>query len=208
MKQEKIIVWSDILATQMNHWTLFSITAMASIIAGVTAPPVALWFFCGLIPVFFFFIRRYTNAFVIMALSHILCLALFFFLPFPNFVVKVMFCLYGIGLFINSFVIRLRTEERLDEEISPPVAVGIIAVSLFVLYYQDRPGFDIYYIAMVAIYFIGYYIRYYLQHYLYFMTVNANSTGYIPHKEIFASGLRLTGVFSFFAVILLVLFSD
>ena len=208
MKQEKIIVWSDILATQMNHWTLFSIAAMASIIAGVTTPPVALWLFSGLVPVFFFFIRRYTNTFAVMALSHTICLALFFFLPFPNFPTKVMFCLYGIGLFINSFIIRLRTKERLDEAISPPVAVGIIAVSLFALYYQERPGFDVYYIAMAAIYFIGYYIRYYLQHYLYFMTVNANSTGYIPHREVFASGLRLTGIFSFFAVILLILFSD
>lgn len=208
MKQEKIIVWSDILATQMNHWTLFSIAAMASIMAGVAAPPVALWSFCGLVPVFFFFIRRYTNGFFTMALSHIICLALFFVLPFPNFTAKVMFCLYGIGLFINSFVIRLRTEERLDEAITPPAAVGIIAVSLFVLYYQERPGFDLYYIAMAATYFICYYIRCYLQHYLYFMTVNANSTGYIPHKEIFASGIRLTALFSFFAVILLVLFSD
>lgn len=208
MKQEKIIVWSDILATQMNHWTLFSIAAMASIIAGATAPPVALWLFCGLIPVFFFFIRRYTNGFSIMALSHIVCLALFFFLPYPNLVVKVIFCLYGIGLFINSFAIRLRTEERFDEAITPPPAVGIIAVSLFVLYYQECPGFDIYYIAMAATYFICYYIRYYLQHYLYFIAVNANSTGYIPHREIFASGIRLTGIFSFFAVILLVLFSD
>ena len=93
MKQEKIIVWSDILATQMNHWTLFSIAAMASIIAGVTAPPVALWLFYGLVPVFLFFIRRYTNAFVVMALSHIVCLAIFLSLPFPNFAAKVLFCL-------------------------------------------------------------------------------------------------------------------
>lgn len=208
MKREKIIVWSDILATQMNHWTLFSIVAMASIMAGAAVPPVALWFFCGLIPVFFFFIRRYTNSFSVMALSHIICLALFFFLPYPNLAAKVMFYLYGIGLFINSFVIRLRTEDRLDEAIAPAAAVGIIAVLLFVLYYQEHPGFDIYFIAMAAIYFICYYIRYYLQHYLYFMTVNANSTGYIPHREIFASGIRLTGIFSLFALILLVLFSD
>lgn len=208
MKQEKIIVWSDILATQMNHWTLFSIAAMASIIAGVTAPPVALWLFYGLIPVFFFFIRRYTNAFYIMALSHIVCLALFFSLPFPSLAAKAMFCLYGVGLFINSFIIRLRTEERLDEPISPPAAVGIIAVSLFVLHYQDRPEFDVYFIAIASIYFIGYYIRCYLQHYLYFAAVNANSTGYIPYREIFASGIRLTCIFSFFAGILLVLFSD
>lgn len=208
MKQEKIIVWSDILATQMNHWTLFSITAMASIMDGVSVPPIALWLLYGIIPVFFFFIRRYTNSFVIMALSHILCLALFFSLPFPNLAAQIFFCLYGVGLFINSFVIRIRTEERLDEAISPPVAVGVIAVTLFILHYQNRSGFDIYYIAMTAIYFICYYIRCYLQHYLYFMTVNTNSTGYIPHREIFVSGLRLTGLFSFFAAILLLLFSN
>ncbi len=42
MKQEKIIAAADILATQMNHWTLFSVLATAAVISG-TKPPLALW---------------------------------------------------------------------------------------------------------------------------------------------------------------------
>lgn len=208
MKQEKIIAWSDILATQMNHWTLFSIMTAVSILSGVGTPPIALWFFCGLIPVFFFSIRRYTNSLPVMALSHLLCLACFFYIPVPNLAVRITLCIYGIGLIIYSFAIRLRKEERLDEAFAPPVAVGIIALSTFLLHYEEYTNWDIYFIAMTALYFVGYYIKYYFEHYLYFMAVNSNSTGYIPRREIFSSGLKLTSIFAFFGVFVLVLFSD
>ncbi len=42
MKQEKIIAAADILATQMNHWTLFALVAAAAVLSG-KKPPLALW---------------------------------------------------------------------------------------------------------------------------------------------------------------------
>lgn len=208
MKQEQIIAWSDILATQMNHWTLFSIAAAISIMSGVSTLPVALWFFSGLIPVLFFYIRRYTNSFPVMALSHILCLVVLFFVPVSHPALRIILCVYGIGLTVNSFAIRLRTKERLDEAFTPPVAIGIIALSAFFLHYQEYTKWDSYYIILAAVYFIGYFIRYFFEHYLYFITVNSGSTGYIPRREIFLSGLSLTGIFAFFGVSVLVLISD
>ncbi|MCM1254187.1 MAG: hypothetical protein NC321_15310 [Clostridium sp.] len=208
MKQERITELADILAIQMNHWTLFSIAAAIGIMTGKTAPFVALWLLCSLIPIFFFYIRRYTNGFPAMAISHIVCLVLLFNMPVSNHTIKVIMCIYGIGLFINSFYIRLRKEERLDEAFPPPVAIGIIAVSDFVLHYEEYVTWDFYYIVLVAVYFILYYLRYYLQHYLHFMTVNSGSTGYIPRREIFMSGVKFSTAFVLIGVGILALFSD
>lgn len=208
MKQEKIIVWTDILATQMNHWTFFAIMAALSILSGVRTLPLGLWLLGGFLPVLFFFIRRYTNGFPVMAGSHILCLILLFYIPLPNLALKASLCIYGIGLVIYSFCVRLRTGERLDEAIAPPVAIGIVALSLFLLHYEGYTEWDIYYMGMIAVYFICYYIRYYFQHYLYFLSVNAGSAGHIPRKEIFSSGAKLSALYTLLGVGALMLVSD
>lgn len=207
MKQEKIIAGADILATQMNHWTLFSIVVTAAIL-GKREPPLALWVVCALLPVMFFFIRRYTNHFLIMAGSHLLCLVFLFSAPVSGLAVKALVCLYGIGLTIYSFSLRIRTEERLDSIISPPAAVGIIALSLFLLHYVEHTEADIYFIGMIIFYFICYYIRCYFQHYLYFLTVNTGSTGYIPQREIFLSGAKLSVAFTLSGMAAILLVSD
>jgi len=207
MKQEKIIAGADILATQMNHWTLFSIVTTAAIL-GKKEPPFVLWAVCALLPVLFFFIRRYTDHFLIMAGSHLLCLALLFSAPVSGLAVKGPVYLYGIGLTIYSFSLRIRTEERLDEAISPAVAIGIIALSLFLLHYTEYVDADICFIGMTGFYFICHYIRYYLKHYLYFLAVNAGSTGYIPHREIFLSGARLSVAFTLSGMAAVLLISD
>lgn len=194
MKQEKIIAAADILATQMNHWTLFAVIVAAAVLSG-RQPPLALWTVCGFLPILFFFIRRYTNSFLILAGSHLLCLLLLFAAPVPGLALKILLCLYGIGLVVSSFSLRIRTDERLDEDIVPAVAVGIIALPLFLLHYMKHGEADFYFICMVTFYFICYHIRCYLQNYLYFMTVNAASTGYIPRRKIFAAGTRLSILF-------------
>ncbi len=194
MKQEKIIAAADILATQMNHWTLFALVAAAAVLSG-KKPPLALWTVCGLLPVLFFFIRRYTNSFLLLAGSHLLCLLLLFVVPVSGLALKLLLCFYGIGLVFCSFSLRIRTEERLDEIIVPAVAVGIIALTLFLLRFRGHGEADYYFIGMVIFYFICYYIRCYFNNYLSFIYVNASCTGYIPRQKIFAAGTRLSLLF-------------
>jgi len=207
MKQEKIIAAADILATQMNHWTLFSVLATAAVISG-TKPPLALWAVCGLLPVLFFLIRRYTNRFLLLAGSHLLCLALLFNIPIASLAVRLLFCLYGIGLALCSFSLRIRTKERLDEAIVPALAIGITALSLFLLHYRKHTGADFYFIGVISIYFTCYYIRCYLKNYLYFIRVNAGSTGRIPRREIFLTGTRLSLLYTLSGIAAILLLSD
>lgn len=208
MKQERITAWADILAAQMNHWTFFSIAAAAGVLFGVKAPPFGEWLICALLPIFFFFIRRYTNHFLIMAISHFLCLAALFYAPIANSFIKVPIILYGIGLVLYSFYLRLKKEERLDDEMAPQAAIAIIAFSLLLLHYEGYMGFDRYYVYIAAFYFLCYYIRYYMLHYLYFISVNEGSTGYIPRREIFTAGIRLTGIYVLLGITALLLVSD
>lgn len=207
MKQEKIIAAVDILASQMNHWTLFAVITAAAGLSGKKTP-LMLWTLCALLPVLFFVIRRYTNSFLILAGSHLLCLILLFSAPVSGLALKSLLCIYGVGLAIYSFSLRIRTEERLDEAIAPAVAVGIIAVSLFLLHYRGYSESDFYFVGMVIFYFTCYYTRCYFKHYLYFIAVNTGSTGYIPRQEIFTAGTRLSLFFILPGMALLLLFSD
>lgn len=207
MKQEKIIAGADILATQMNHWTLFSIVITAAIL-GKREPPFGLWAVCALLPVVFFYIRRYTNHFLIMAGGHLLCLVLLLSIPVSGLAVKALVCLYGIGLTIYSFSLRIRTEERLDGIISPAAAIGIVALSLFLLHYAGYSESDICFVGIIAFYFVCYYIRCYFQNYLYFLTVNTGSTGYIPRREIFLSGTKLSALFTLSGMAAILFISD
>lgn len=207
MKQEKIIAGTAVLATQMNHWTLFSIAITVAAL-GKRKPPIALWTAFALLPVLFFFIRRYTDHFLIMAGSHLLGLVLLFAVPVSGLAVKIPLCLYGIGLTVYSFSLRIRTEERLDGIIAPPVAVGITALSLFLLHYQKHMEADFRFALITVFYFICYYIRCYFQNYLYFLTVNTGSAGYIPRREIFLSGAKLSAVFTLLGMTAILLISD
>ncbi len=207
MKQEKIIAAADILAIQMNHWTLFAVIAAAAILSR-RKPPLALWAVCGLLPVLFFFIRRYTNGFLLLAVSHLLCLACLFAVPVSGLALKLLLYFYGAGLAVYSFSLRIRTEERLDGIIAPVVAVGIIALSLFLLHFRGYQETDFYFICMAAFYFICYHIRCYLNHYLYFIAVNSGSAGYIPRREIFLAGTRLSFLFTLSGMAAVLLLSN
>lgn len=145
-----------------------------------------------------------------MAGSHILCLALLLRAPAPNIPIKVCLCIYGIGCAVYSFVIRIRRKERLDAPIAPAAAIAVISLCLFVHHYVNNgdTGADIYYMGMALVYLLSYFTRYYLQQYLYFLSVNAGSTGYIPRKEIFLSGAKLSAAFTLAWMALLLLASD
>lgn len=208
MKQERIIALADILAAQMNHWIFFSVAMTVGALLGVKTPPFDVWLICALLPVLFFFIRRYTNRFSVMAVSHFLCLAVLFYAPIANLFIKVPIILYGIGLVLYSFYLRLKKKERLDDEISPQVAIAILALSLLLLHYAEHTEFDRYYMGIAAFFLLCYYIRYYMLHYLHFLSVNTGSTGYIPRREIFMAGIRLTGIYVVPGIIVLLLISD
>lgn len=208
MKQERLLAFQDFLVTQMNHWLLFSIAVTVLGLIGSERPLLWQWGLCSLLPLVFFLIRRYTDRFLLFFAGHALAAAALLVLPYRGWADKLLVSLYVIGYLIYSFYLRVKTEERLDEPLHPAFAVGIEAVALFLQHYQGNQEWDAYYVAGLLLFLGLYYIQIYLDQYHRFMVVNDSSTGRIPQKEMFKSGMTLAAMFAAGSVVLLLLTSN
>lgn len=196
MKKEKVLFLWEILVTQMNHWILFllGITVMGMI--GVAPPVMWHWALCSMLPFLFFLVRRYTNHFVIFMGSHILAVAVFVLLPNASIVEKIVIIICAAYYLCESFVLRIKSEERLDHVMNPMLAVGLAGLGYLLQHYQGTQDWESYYVLPVVVFLGLYFVQLYLQQYLNFMVVNESSAGHIPEKEMFRSGITLVSLFS------------
>ncbi len=208
MKKERIIIIQELLAIQMTHWLLFLFEVTVLGITHSYKPVIWKWAVLSLIPIVLFLIRRYTDYFLLFIAGHIVPVLILGVIPYADPIEKIVFYIFVIGYIIYSFYLRVGTKERLSGVISPPVSVGIAVVCLCFQNYRGIAEWDKYYIASVVVYLCLYYIRLYLEQYQYFLRVNESSTGHIPEKEIFRSGMSLVTVFSVGGAVLLLLTSN
>lgn len=203
MKNERLLLVKDFIVTQMNYWVLFPIAVTILGVIGLDKPTLWLWVLCGLLSFVFFLCRRYTNAFWLFMLMHLAGMAVFFFLPSPSIVQRILLLVAVAAQVVYSFYLRLATEERTDSPLHPALAIGIIAVALWVQNSRGQQGWEAYYISAAIGYLAGYYVQYYMEQYFYFLMVNKSSNGNIPEKEILRSGMGMTILYTATGVLLL-----
>lgn len=196
MKHEQIVIIDELLVTQMNHWTLFpvAITVMGLMqqLTGAQKPDMLLWILCGLFPILFFIIREKTRHFVPFLTLHLVTAGISFLLPAQNTVSRVIAVLCGAGYLLHSVSLRLTQRSNGYDTGFPPVAAIVLsAAALFLQHYQGLDSWDFYYVTALILVLGIYFISYYLDKYLDFLTVNASSTGYLPEKEMFRSGMGM-----------------
>lgn len=208
MKQERLLAFQNFLVTQMNYWILFSIAVTVIGLIGEQPPLMWQWALCSLVPLAFFGIRRYTNGFLLFAAGHAAVAAVFFLLPYRSLPERLLTYLYVLGFLIYSLYVRIKTTERTDAPLHPGFAVGIAALALLLQHYQGHRDWDLYYVIPLICFFGLYYIQLYLEEYRVFMVVNDSSTGRIPQREMFISGVTLAALFSGGAMLLLLLTSN
>lgn len=212
MKQNKIRIFQEILITQINFLIFFpfamTIATLFRSLVPAERPSLLIWMLAGFLPFAFHFVRNNTKHFIVLILLHLMGVGGFILLslflsPAGSKVNQVFFVMVGVGFTIYSVYLRLATEDFEDRVAGMPFAVGFIAVALFLQHYQGNKEWDSYYkitlILIVALFFLNYYLNEYSN----FLVVNSSSTGVLPEKEIFRSGLRLTFLYTFLGVIIL-----
>lgn len=224
MKHSKIYLLQEILVTQINHLILYPISlTLVMLFKDLTSPvrpSLILWILCGFLLPLFYLARCRAKNFVSFMAVHIavigfvllLCQAgdvipLGLFQTLQNSVNRFVLIATFIGFTIYSVYLRLH--ESTDSETMPmPLAVGIAAVALFLQHYQGFENWDSYYSLPLILVFGLYFIHYYVKEYLNFLIVNASSTGVLPEKEIFRSGIRLAGIYTLIGAMVLFLTSQ
>lgn len=208
MKKERIIMIRELLVTQMTHWLLFLLAVTVLGLVSAKEPVIWKWSVLGLVPYLLFLIRRYSNHFLVFMGSHIAFILLLTVIPYVDLAEQIAFYVCVIGYVAYSFYLRVRTKKRLTGVINPIAGVGAAAVCRLFQHYQGIPEWEKYYVVPVILFLCFYFIQMYLEQYQHFLIVNDSSTGHIPEKAIFRSGVSLVSLFSVGTAILLLLTSD
>ena len=208
MKKERIIMIRELLVTQMTHWLLFLLAVTVLGLVSAKEPVIWKWAVLGLVPYLLFLVRRYSNHFLVFMGSHIALILLLTVIPYVDLAEQIAFSVCVIGYVAYSFYLRVRTEERLTGVINPIPGVGAAAVFRLFQHYQGIPEWEKYYVVPVILFLCFYFLQMYLEQYQHFLIVNDSSTGHIPEKAMFRSGVSLVSLFSVGAAILLLLTSD
>lgn len=219
MKHSKIYLLQEILVAQINNLILYpiglTIVMLFKDLTSPVRPSLTLWILCGFLFTFFYLARCRAKNFISFMAIHLAVIAFIIFIckasawiPLGSFqtlqngVNRFMLIAVFIGFTIYSVYLRLH--EATDSETMPmPLAVGVAAVALFLQHYQGYEEWDSYYSLSLIFVFVLYFIHYYVKEYLNFLIVNASSTGVLPEKEIFRSGIRLAGIYTVIGALIL-----
>ncbi len=212
IKQERILFLREILISQMNHLTLFpvvlTIYTMIKLLFKQECGNVLFWLPLGLIPLFFYIVRRRVTKFVPFVLLHASVLVILFAVPLEDMLVKFLCMAGGTGYAIYSFYLKIKDEGTLsDRGCSAPVLVGIPAALLFLQHVQKAHQWDSYYYIPLIISLGLFFLVHYISKYLNFLVVNESSASHIPAREIFRSGMGLALGYTLFGVLVLTLTS-
>lgn len=224
MKHSKIYLLQELLVVQLNNLIIYPLALtfvilFKSLVAPVR-PSLTLWILCGFLLPIFYIARCRAKNFVSFMAMHVAVLAGIILLcqchsliplamiqSLENGVNRVMLIATFIGF--TCYSVYLRLHQTTDSETMPmPFAVGVAAVALFLQHYQDFDEWDAYYRFTLILVFVLYFIHYYVKEYLNFLIVNASSTGVLPEKEIFRSGIRLAGIYTLLVAVLLLITSQ
>ena len=208
MKKERIIMIRELLVTQMTHLLLFLFAVTVFGLVGATKPVIWKWVMLGLVPFLLFLVRRYSNHFLVFMGSHIVFILLLSVIPYVDQAEQIAFYVCVIGYVVYSFYLRVKTKERLTGVVNPIAGVGAAAVCRLFQHYQGIPEWEKYYVVPVILFLCFYFLQMYLEQYQRFLIVNVSSTGHIPEKTMFRSGISLVSLFSVGTAILLLLTSD
>ncbi len=220
MKINRINLLKEFLVSQINNLIFYPIALTLISFCSGFIPPIRtsliLWMLYGTFPLLLYYVRCRAKKLISFITFHLLYVGGVILLaygggslPFSLFaclnnpVNRLMMMISCIFFVHYSIYQRIHNKAEL-EIVSMPVIVGIASVALYLQQYHGIYKWNSYYTMTLIIILAFYFIQYYLKEYLNFLVVNASSTGMLPEKEIFFSGLRLTSFYTLSGVLVLI----
>lgn len=212
MSQSKIRIFKEFLVTQYNFLFFYPFVMTITVLTQALWPPerprLWVWMLGGLVCFGLYLVRSKVDNFVLVISLHIVALILQVGLALNltkhqnpmNLVVYLVFCIGFIGY---SLKLRFQTDNYEDHSISLMVVVGASAVLIWIQRYVSDYEWTNYYLYLVIIQIAIFFVVSYINEYLNFLAVNVNSTGVMPEKEIFRSGIGLACVYTLGGMLIL-----
>lgn len=212
MNSNRLTILRQFLVSQFNHWSLFAIAFGFALILDDSLKcgqlPAWQWGVAGIIYFFMYFVRRNIPQLWASAMLHIPIVILFGLVPFGNVCHCVVFFIFGTVYAAMSIRHQLVFKTMSDNTISMPVVIGITFLMLGLQHYFGIEENDDICKYTVILLIVIYFIQYYLEHFISFVSLNKDSTGCLPAKEILGSGMGLVMLFSVGTVAVLLMSTD
>ena len=212
MSQSKIRIFKELLITQFNFLVFYPFVMTLTVLTQALWPPerprLWVWLLGGLVCFGLYFVRTQVDNFILVVLLHLVALVAQAGLAQQltanhNPMNIILYLAFSIGFVAYSLERRYKADDYEDHLISIFFAIGASAIAILIQRYVSDLDWNGYYvyiaIAQVAIFFLVTYVNEYLN----FLTVNANSTGVMPEKEIFRSGMGFTAIYTIAGVLIL-----
>lgn len=204
MNKKKLLYITEILAEQVNHWSLFPIIMTATSISStfgygtVDSPNVLMWGFCGLFPLTFFILREKVENFLIFFLSHVAVVAASFLFTGRNTVEHVLVVFFAACYMIFSFIKIFKESANTTEPFSPVISVIISVVAISFQNDLRQSSWDAVYVESLVVVLALYAIYKYIHNYMAFLTANESSASIMPESDMFRSGIKLVSGYTLF----------
>lgn len=205
MSQSKIRIFREFLVTQYNFFVFYPFVMTFTVLMQAIMPPerprLWVWLLGGLVGFGLYLVRTKVDNFILVVSLHVLALVVQAVLAQnvnanDNPMNIALYLVFSIGFICYSIKLRFGAEDYEDHQISPFFATGAFAFLLLIQRFVSDYEWTDYYLYPVIVLIAVFFVVSYINEYLNFLTVNVNSTGVMPEKEIFRSGIGLACVYT------------
>ncbi len=201
----KLRFMKNILAEILNYLLFFAagkvlLTDFAGIRQGMSG-----LFLLGLLPVFYYIVRKSCRRFGGFFLLHLLPVVLFLALYQGNLFWKIWVIFVMLCLFMISFGKKIRSDE-MGMDVMFPVAFGVLILVLYLVDQKQGEGTcEDFLFYVLVLFLVGYLAHYFLDRFIYYIEMNNRTTENIPAGSVFCSSAALAGGFLAFTGTLIML---
>ena len=191
----KLRFMKNILAEILNYLLFFAagkvlLTDFAGIRQGMSG-----LFLLGLLPVFYYIVRKSCRRFGGFFLLHLLPVVLFLSRYQGNLFWKIWVIFVMLCLFMISFGKKIRSDE-MGMDVMFPVAFGVLILVLYLVDQKQGEGTcEDFLFYVLVLFLVGYLAHYFLDRFIYYIEMNNRTTENIPAGSVFCSSAALAGGF-------------
>lgn len=204
MNRQKLILITEFLTVQLNHWVLFlpaiTVMGLAAGLTGSTGPDWGMWALAGLLSFLCFLIRGRQRGFAGFCAAHFVLLALALLIPAADICSRILCTLYTVYCLIRSFLIRFKESggSSVTSAFSPAAVVAVAAASFLLQHFQGSADWDCFYFFPLIGCLALYNVVSYLDRYQEFLEQNKTTAGTLPAAEMLRSGLPPVLIYTLF----------
>lgn len=201
MKKDNLLALRELLLTQLNYWAFFPLVVTCYVLIRNGVPDAAYpsfrwWAALSVVPFLLYFVRIRCKILLLFLILHCAPVLLAYWIPVEFVAYRVLFVAVMLGFTAYSFYLRFATDERLDQGMNPIAAVCLAGGCVFLQHYLKFTQWDSLCINVLIVTLGLYFVSSWLSSYLNFLLVNKGSASHIPERAMFASGLRLSALYT------------